>query len=340
MAYGSKSSHELIFPATFALILCFFYLTYDIFPGPEFMFLCLLIYAMYNKCSRRFVKDWFPFAALFLSYETLNRFVGSIPRAVHIEEPIMADLKLFGVVPTLSLQHLYRAPALDYLGVAFYSLHFIAPTIFAFVLWKYKSSEYSKYTLAFMVCTYSALITFLVYPVAPPWFGVKATRIIFQVDNNLGVPIYKTVFDYIQPNLFAAFPSLHAAYPWLISLYTFKIWRKKALPILLFPTSIWFSAVYLGEHYVVDIIGGVAYATLAFLVVEKLCTKHALTKVLNQKSIENLLTNILKVRIPRVLKFHEKRCLTVDLNFYKEGIREDEKILYKSASLYMVRLLT
>ena len=44
----------------------------------------------------------------------------------------------------------------------------------------------------------------------------------------------------------------------------------KALSVLLFPVGVWFSAVYLWEHYVVDIIGGVVYATVAFVLAEKL----------------------------------------------------------------------
>jgi membrane-associated phospholipid phosphatase len=42
------------------------------------------------------------------------------------------------------------------------------------------------------------------------------------------------------------------------------------LPILVFPFGVWFSAVYLGEHYVVDILGGIVYATIAFFFAEKI----------------------------------------------------------------------
>jgi membrane-associated phospholipid phosphatase len=59
-------------------------------------------------------------------------------------------------------------------------------------------------------------------------------------------------------------------YPWLIFLYALKIKRTKALPVLSFPVGVWFSAVYLGEHYVVDLIGGVIYGTCAFFLAEKL----------------------------------------------------------------------
>jgi membrane-associated phospholipid phosphatase len=265
----AKSNHTFVVPAIYASILCIFYLAYGVFPGPEFIFLCFFIYAAYNKWSRRFVGDWFPFVASFLSYDAINGLAGSMSRIVHVEEPISAELRVFGTIPTLLLQQFYRTPVLDYLGALFYSLHFIAPTVFGFILWKYRRKDYWKYGLAFAICTYSALVTFLIYPVAPPWFGVNATRILFQVDHNLGVPVYRTIFDYIQPNPFAAFPSLHAAYPWLISLCALEIGKAKALPVLLFPICVWFSAVYLGEHYVVDIIGGVICATFAYLLAEK-----------------------------------------------------------------------
>jgi membrane-associated phospholipid phosphatase len=40
--------------------------------------------------------------------------------------------------------------------------------------------------------------------------------------------------------------------------------------VLALPVGTWFSAIYLGEHYVVDVLAGIAYATTAFLVVEKI----------------------------------------------------------------------
>jgi len=268
--YYSAHILSIAFPAVYASILCVFCLAYRVIPGPELLVLCFFIYAAYNKRTRRFAADWVPFVSLFLSYEAMNGFVGSLSGMVHVAEPITAEMRLFGSIPTLVLQQFYTTPFLDYLGAFFYSLHFIAPTAFAFLLWKYYPGNFQRYTLALAIATYSALITFLVYPVAPPWYGVNATRILLQVDNNLGIPFYRTIVDYISSNPFAAFPSLHSTYPWLISLYALKIKKTSALPVLLFPVGVWFSAVYLGEHYVVDVIGGVIYATCAFLLVEKL----------------------------------------------------------------------
>ena len=61
---------------------------------------------------------------------------------------------------------------------------------------------------------------------------------------------------------------MHSALPFLISLFAIKIWKVKALPILIFPIGVWFSAVYLGEHYVIDVLGGILYSVAAFIVVE------------------------------------------------------------------------
>ncbi len=248
-------------------------------PGPEFVVLVFFIYAASNKWSHRFVRDWIPLVTIFLSYEAMDSIVGSLHKTVHVEPPIKLELQLFGSIPTLVLQQFYRSPFLDFLGAFFYSLHFIAPVVFAFVLWKYSPRNYQGYILALAIGTYSALITFLVYPVAPPWYGlasaqgwngVQATRVLLSVDHSLGAPFYRTIFDYISSNPYAAFPSLHAMYPWLISLYALKIKKTRALPILVFPVGVWFSAVYLGEHYVIDIIGGVVYGTCAFFLAEKL----------------------------------------------------------------------
>jgi len=150
------------------------------------------------------------------------------------------------------------------------------------ILWRYSVKNFWNWTIAFLLCSYSALATFLIFPSAPPWFGVNAVRIIYQTTQALGMPTYRTVFDYLSANPFASFPSLHAAYPWLISIYSIKIYRVKALPVLIPSLLIWFSAVYLGEHYVVDVIGGIIFSTISFLIVEYFSSFHSLFQNLRQ----------------------------------------------------------
>jgi membrane-associated phospholipid phosphatase len=269
--YHSSRFFALLFPVLYLVAMSIFCVEYKIIPGPEFLVLGILIYAAYDQRSWRVLKDWLPFVTVFISYEIMYSLVGFIANDLH-SGPFNFDVGLFGGVPSVILQQTIRMPVLDYMGAVFYGIYFFVPTLFAFVVWKKSPKNYWKYIVSFGVLTYAALITYLFYPVSPPWLAVpNVSRILVNsVDVNLGIPVYKTLFDFLCPNLYAAFPSMHSAMPWLVFLFAFKIWRWKALPVAILPVGTWFSAVYLGEHYFVDVLGGIAYATIAFIAVEKL----------------------------------------------------------------------
>jgi len=265
------------FLAIFVTIIGVLYLTNDIIPGPEYAILILSIYAVYSKKTWQFLKDWIPFLMVFVSYETLNGLVGTVSKFNIHYGPYNVDIALFGGNdPNLVLQHYLRTPILNFTGAFFYTIYFFVPTAFGFVFWLKYRKEFWKYTVSLAVLVYSSLVTFLAYPVAPPWLNTALTnkgltRILSSsVDKSLGVPAYKTLYDFMGPNLYAAFPSLHSALPWLVFLFALKIWKRKALPIIVLPIGTWFSAVYLGEHYFTDVLGGIAYATIAFVAVETL----------------------------------------------------------------------
>jgi membrane-associated phospholipid phosphatase len=280
--YHSSRLFSLIFMAIYIVAITIFCIEYKIIPGPEFLVLGILFYASYNKRTWSALKDWLPFVTVFISYEIMYSIVGIISANNLHSGPQSFELTLFGQIPSLILQQTFRFPVLDYAGAVFYGIYFFVPTVFAFVLWKQSPKNYWKYTVAFGVLTYTALVTFLFYPVAPPWWqynpafdpaytGPTVIRVLTEsVDVQLNLPVYRTLFDFLSANKFAAFPSMHSAMPWLVYLYAFKLWKWKSLPIAIIPVGTWFSAVYLGEHYFVDVIAGIVYATVAFIAVEKL----------------------------------------------------------------------
>jgi len=270
--YHSTRFFSLLLSLLYIIAVAIFCINYRIIPGPEFLVLGILIYCAYNDRTWRALKDWLPFVTVFVSYEVMYSFIGTISMYnLHIG-PYNFDVLMFGQVPSLVLQETVKLPVLNYLGAFFYGIYFFVPTVFAYIVWKKSPRNYWKYTVGFAILTYSALITYLFYPVAPPWIAVpNVTRILTgSVDANLGLPVYRTLFDFLSPNAYAAFPSMHSAMPWLVFLFAFKIWRWKALPALSIPVGTWFSAVYLGEHFFSDVIGGIAYATIAFVAADKL----------------------------------------------------------------------
>jgi membrane-associated phospholipid phosphatase len=280
--YRSSRFFSLLFLGIYVVAITIFCVKYSVIPGPEFLVLGILFYASYNKRTWSALKDWLPFVTVFISYEIMYSFVGTISLYNLHSGPRNFDIQIFGQLPSLILQQNFSFPVLDYTGAVFYGIYFFVPTIFAFVIWKKSPKNYWKYIVAFGVLTYAALITYLFYPVAPPWYefnsaftssytGPVVQRVLTtSVDVNLGIPVYRTLFDFLGGNLFAAFPSMHSAMPWIVFLFAFKIWKWKSLPVAIIPFGTWFSAVYLGEHYIVDVLGGIAYASIAFIAVEKI----------------------------------------------------------------------
>ena len=79
-----------------------------------------------------------------------------------------------------------------------------------------------------------------------------------------------SIYHNFNPNAVAAMPSLHAAYPFLVLLYALRFFKKKGLFFIPYVLGVWFSLVYLGEHYFVDVVAGAIYAVIFYFISVKL----------------------------------------------------------------------
>lgn len=61
-------------------------------------------------------------------------------------------------------------------------------------------------------------------------------------------------------------PSLHAAFPWLVLLTLWHVFGRKALWSLPYCLALWLSIMYLGEHYAIDAVAGIAYVSIVYWV--------------------------------------------------------------------------
>ena len=81
---------------------------------------------------------------------------------------------------------------------------------------------------------------------------------------NMSTFAFPTLVEWAGPNHTAAMPSLHMAWPVYIALFCVFTWGKKAAWVFALPLCVGFATIYLGHHYVVDLLAGTVYALATF----------------------------------------------------------------------------
>ena len=92
-----------------------------------------------------------------------------------------------------------------------------------------------------------------------------------RFDDLIGIGIFHSLYGK-NANVFAAVPSLHAAYMLIATIYAI-ISRQKKTVIIVFGiicAGIWWTAVYSLHHYIIDVLLGIATAIVGVLILEKL----------------------------------------------------------------------
>ena len=103
----------------------------------------------------------------------------------------------------------------------------------------------------------------------PGFKGAGAGNLV-AADRWIGMPLFESVYRHLNPNKFAAIPSLHSAFPLLILIHAVRRFGVRALAVALFPLGVWGSAVYLNHHYIIDVLIAIIYVLVANLVTDKL----------------------------------------------------------------------
>lgn len=248
------------------------------YPAPDLVAIFLLLFAFLAARGFSFLRDWSPFILLLLAYVGLTGLQTGLAQHAHLQFPINADRAIFrGVLPTTWLQsHLWRPPRArwyDYLAVVLYPLHFVVPLVVAFVLWMWRKRFYWRFVASYLLLSYAGFVTYVLYPMAPPWWAANAGRIppvasiIDQVQFGVVVNPVVLATQFFKPNPVAAMPSIHAAFPVLVWLVTWRVWPRFGWALVLYPLGVAFAVVYLGEHYVIDVLAGWLYAAIAFALV-------------------------------------------------------------------------
>ena len=252
---------------------------------PDLFILVGLAPALVLGRGRRYLLDFVPFFLLILLYTEL-RGVAHLAHAHPYYLPqLLSEERLFaGHVPTLVLQRwLWTGTPrwYDSAAAAVTHVHFFVPPLLALGLWLKDRSLFRRFAASYLSLSFIAAGLFLLLPSAPPWAAARAGLIapaarltseksLDHLPAHAG-PLYRLLLS----NPYAAIPSLHAGYAFLVFLSVARLgWRTRwrwplAAGAALYPLVQGLAVVYTANHYVVDLLIGCLYAGAAYLAFSK-----------------------------------------------------------------------
>lgn len=228
---------------------------------------------------RGFIRDWAVFLGAVILFDSLRGLIYALIN--RYELPVymvyaidLERLLLFGTTAPEWLQANLLEP--DRIGpfakflVVIHMSHFLFFLFFGLLIWLYRAAAFGAFKLAMVLLMYSGLVGYLVVPTVPPWMAANLFGVLPPIRHvttqvyNASIPTLQASFD---TNPIAAMPSLHSAFPALLAMIAVHHFGRRGIPMVVYALLVFLSITTLGEHYVVDVIAGVALAGLCYVAV-------------------------------------------------------------------------
>ena len=190
---------------------------------------------------------------------------------LRVDYPIRGDMVLGrGTAPTIRLQRaLGRAGEVRPQDLALAWIHwswFIVPHgTSAYILVRHH--RHFTRSACMMAAVFDlGLVVYWTLPTAPPWWAGNngnmepVRRIMVEVGEHFWGRMWRPLYDFLGGNPFAAMPSLHFATSVMAARVLTDVGRGPGILGWTYALSLGFALIYLGEHYVVDLLAGLALA--------------------------------------------------------------------------------
>jgi membrane-associated phospholipid phosphatase len=222
----------------------------------------------------RFPRDWSAPLVVLLMYTWTRGIADGLGQEVSYTTPILVDTWLgAGQLPTTRLQDALcdgrcdGSTWFDPVLAAVYVSHFVVAATLAAVLYQRSRNDWADWMRRWLTLGLAGLVCYVVYPMSPPWLASlrgytdeSFTRVTGSAWDVLGIDLARLL---VGPgvNLVAAMPSLHAALAMLVASYGIERTARPARWFLLaYPALMAGTLIYFGEHYLIDVLAGIALA--------------------------------------------------------------------------------
>lgn len=254
----------------------------------EHFYILGLILLMYfvHPFSRKLFWYFLPFLVYIFIYDSLRVYPNYAFNEVHIASVYECEKNCFGINSAHGMltPNEYFAenthPILDVLSGFFYLSWIPIPIIFGIFLFVTHQRKIGlEFWIAFFMVNMVGFSIYYLYPAAPPWyvdqygFDLLTNTMgnpagLSRFDAFFGITLFEDMYSK-NASVFAAIPSMHAAYPFILVYFAWKN-RMKFLLVLFIIQSvgIWWTAVYSMHHYVIDVLAGIFCVVLGVLFFE------------------------------------------------------------------------
>lgn len=197
-------------------------------------------------------------------------------RRVHLDYPVALDRALgLGELPSVRLQRrLARSGSwgpVDRVLVWTHWVWFAVPhTALAYILWRHPSRFARAATMTYAVFDIGASV-YWVLPTAPPWYSIEelgggelgggrspVRRMMVEYGAEFWKDGWGALYSGLGGNPLAAMPSLHFGTSMMAAMLLAETGPIAGAVGWVYASTLGFALVYLGEHYVVDLLGGAA----------------------------------------------------------------------------------
>ncbi|MFN2300025.1 MAG: phosphatase PAP2 family protein [Anaerolineales bacterium] len=238
-------------------------------PGLDMAGLILLTLLLWMLRDRFSWLDFAPFLLMLCTYEVIRSVIQAVGTdGVHVMDLIAWERTLCaGIIPSSVLQQAWGTTAyagfLDVVANSFYMTHFFSVILMGIVLWVRRRPQYGIFVVGLTALSYAGFLTYVVFPAAPPWWA-SMNGYLGEEAVGLSHSLLSPEHIFATANPLGAMPSLHTAWPMYLLLFALDEWGRKALPVAVLPIGVAVASIYLGHHYLIDILAGIGCAAVAF----------------------------------------------------------------------------
>jgi membrane-associated phospholipid phosphatase len=232
----------------------------------------IVVYGCLARDRVGFLRDWLPFITAVVLFDALRGAIFVLIQ--HDLRPVFQDYviateRVLTGTPALAvpLQAHWRTPLLDRAFVALHGSHFLLFLLFGLALWHQRREAFAGYRTAMIAVMYTGLILYFAVPTVPPWLAARTGAIpdIVPITHEVYTMRVPAAFiTALDTNPVAAMPSLHAAFPAVCAIFAWSAFGRLAgVALAAYAGAMGLGLMYLGEHYLLDVLGGFALAGAA-----------------------------------------------------------------------------